>query len=143
MSRDLQEMFDISVSGLLKQNKKSKSEDGHACLYRAPDGSKCAAGLLIPDESYDEKFESHACLTDMEIKDLMFDYSIQRISTLEKLREAIGIDTIEKQELIRKLQRIHDDSEIASWRLKFYKVAEDFSLNTNVLNNLNSASVNA
>lgn len=36
-------------------------EDCHgriSCLYRGPDGSKCAVGLFIPDEEYKSEFEN-------------------------------------------------------------------------------------
>jgi hypothetical protein len=31
------------------------------CLYRGPNGSKCAFGVLIPDEDYSEKMEGNGC----------------------------------------------------------------------------------
>lgn len=31
------------------------------CLYRGPDGRKCAAGHLIPDEDYRTEFEGKSC----------------------------------------------------------------------------------
>lgn len=46
-----QEMFDTAVLGILNQGGISISEDG-ICLYRNPNGRKCAAGFLIPDEYY-------------------------------------------------------------------------------------------
>ena len=30
---------------------------GEVCMYRAPDGAKCAAGCLIPDEKYHPSME--------------------------------------------------------------------------------------
>ena len=36
------------------------------CVYRSPDGQRCAFGVLIPDELYDESFEGKTarCLLD-------------------------------------------------------------------------------
>lgn len=36
-----------------------KNDDGvYPCLYRGPNGTKCAIGLIIPDEEYDSSFEN-------------------------------------------------------------------------------------
>lgn len=41
------------------QNK--KSINGDVCLYRHPEGLRCAVGVLIPDSCYDKpKFEGHS-----------------------------------------------------------------------------------
>lgn len=50
-----QELFDHVCSNLLRQGRTSVHE-GY-CLYRSPDGAKCAAGWCIPDEEYDESME--------------------------------------------------------------------------------------
>lgn len=34
---------------------------GDICVYRGPDGKKCAAGQLIRDDQYDPKFEGNCC----------------------------------------------------------------------------------
>lgn len=31
------------------------------CMYRTPQGQKCLAGCLIPDEKYDQSFETFTC----------------------------------------------------------------------------------
>ena len=50
-----QEAFDTAVRGIHAQG--GPAMDGHRCMYRAPDGKKCAFGLLIPDELYDPKMD--------------------------------------------------------------------------------------
>lgn len=45
-----QATFDKILLFLLDQGR--QASDGHNCLYRAPDGCKCAFGCLIPDETY-------------------------------------------------------------------------------------------
>lgn len=61
-----QEMFTKAWLGLQKQNwEKSQFNALSACQYRGPNGMKCAAGHLIPDEMYDEGMEGkriHAVL---------------------------------------------------------------------------------
>ncbi len=44
-----QEIFDTAVGGVLKQGHPSVAADG-SCVYRDPDGAKCAAGFLLTDE---------------------------------------------------------------------------------------------
>lgn len=34
-----------------------KSTNGFVCVYRAPDGNRCAMGVFIPDDLYDSKME--------------------------------------------------------------------------------------
>ena len=56
-------LFDTVVDALRKQGRKSVTEDGSKCLYRAPqpDGTtlKCAAGHVLPDELYRPAMEGH------------------------------------------------------------------------------------
>jgi len=43
----------------IKDNFKGKSYNEFGkCLYRGPEGKKCAAGLFIPDEKYNERMEN-------------------------------------------------------------------------------------
>lgn len=43
---------------LAKQRGQSRGESHFQCLYRGPNGMKCAVGCLIPDDAYDEKIEA-------------------------------------------------------------------------------------
>jgi hypothetical protein len=52
-----QQVFDYVVEKLREQGCQSISEGGN-CLYRGPNGLKCAAGHLIPDDKYDERMEN-------------------------------------------------------------------------------------
>lgn len=53
----LQEIFDIVALHLMTQ--KEKSRNAFLCMYRSPDGLKCAAGALIKDEEYTEDLEEN------------------------------------------------------------------------------------
>lgn len=53
---DKQRLFNDAYLGLKKQGF-AKSIKGFQCLYRGPNGLKCAIGHCIPDERYDESFE--------------------------------------------------------------------------------------
>lgn len=50
--RTAQWVFDTVVNHLRKQGCRSYRHQGVSCAYRGQDGSKCAAGVLIPDNEY-------------------------------------------------------------------------------------------
>lgn len=50
------EIFDKVKKHLTSQRGQSSDPDG-ACLYRDPNGLKCAVGAIIPDELYSDKIE--------------------------------------------------------------------------------------
>lgn len=56
-----QEAFDIALNGILSQGGPSQRGGTGArnthCLYRGPEGRKCAIGWLIPDDEYQVHFE--------------------------------------------------------------------------------------
>lgn len=60
-----QEAFDTAMEKLLAQGCVSADEDGQ-CLYRNPNGNKCAIGHLIPDEFYDPLFEGRPAFNVVE-----------------------------------------------------------------------------
>lgn len=51
-----QEVFNTVVKHLMTQRKQSIAPE-HGCAYRGDNGLKCAVGVLINDECYDERFE--------------------------------------------------------------------------------------
>lgn len=51
-----QEFFDTTVIALRAQGGPSINEKG-VCLYRGPNGRKCAAGIHITDEEYDPRMD--------------------------------------------------------------------------------------
>jgi hypothetical protein len=48
---EAQELYDYIVEAVVKQGRPSVG-DNDRCLYRGPDGLKCAAGHVIPDSMY-------------------------------------------------------------------------------------------
>ena len=116
-----QEVFDQVTNHLLTQNEQSKQIGGTMCLYRGrseEDDSivlKCAAGCLIGDDEYLPVFEG------LSWKDVIKDNS--------------ATVPAEHSELIGSLQRVHDTYLPHSWDIQLAVVAEQFKLNTNVLNN--------
>ncbi len=86
-----QEVFDIVVNHLFTQGR--PAYDGvQGCMYRAPDGLRCAVGVLIPDDLYDPAFETNRS-----------DF------VLKKLFDANLADWRNHEELLNTLQETHDN----------------------------------
>lgn len=107
-----QEIFNQSYLGVLRQGRTSYGPIG--CRYRRPDGCKCAAGQVIPDNEYKEDMEGQR-----------FGRIFDRTS-IEEMHSG----------LIEDLQFYHDAMPHhlrggcfrAEWRARAWKVAKRFSL---------------
>jgi hypothetical protein len=51
-----QEIFDKVWNWFIRDNNPTSIQENF-CLYRGPNGAKCAAGILIPDSEYLEGME--------------------------------------------------------------------------------------
>lgn len=88
-----QEIFDKVVAHFAVQREAAAKYEG--CMYRTPDGRKCAVGALVPDEAYDPSCEGDGVSTLFrEYPDMM------RVSGLTRRHEVLLID----------LQRAHDSA---------------------------------
>lgn len=105
--RTRQEIFDIVVKHLLTQNRKSQEEE-FGCLYRGPDGLKCAVGALIPDDKYSDGLEgatAHA----------------------ERVCEAAGYHPMDT-DFVNELQVVHDTREPSEWKKLLKLKGESYNL---------------
>ena len=93
----------------MKQNERSAFSD-ESCSYRGPNGLKCAAGILIPDEEY--TFDS------FEGKD--WGHLVQN-----------GYVESRFSEQIIELQNIHDLERVERWKDELIKFANDYNLQVN------------
>lgn len=116
-----QEIFDKVATHLLKQGKKSVSPGGE-CKYRGPDGTSCAVGCLITDESYSEGLENQRATS----------WDVQTALKASLRRELNSTDI----GLLDYLQTVHDSYEPSDWRLRLGTLAENRNLSTKVLENL-------
>lgn len=105
----LQELFDIVSKHLIKQNERSGFSD-ESCSYRGPNGLKCAAGILIPDEEY--TFDS------FEGKD--WGHLVQNRYVESRFSKEIT-----------ELQRIHDLDRVERWKDELVEFAEHYNLQVN------------
>jgi hypothetical protein len=58
---EAQELYDYIVEAIVKQGRPSVG-DNDRCLYRGPDGLKCAYGHVHPDSMYSEDMENTGVL---------------------------------------------------------------------------------
>lgn len=136
-----QELFDTVARHLLTQNavssiKTSSPSFPRTCLYRGPNGTKCAAGVLIKDEFYKDELEGNS-------------------TDASKVRYALELSgaPLHKTQfgLMRSLQRIHDgeygtlqsdatDEEIiAEWPKHLRNLAAQLCLSSAVVDELRPA----
>jgi len=107
-----QEIFDTVAKHLLTQKVKSKAA---ICLYRGPNGTKCAIGALIKDEFYDIEME---CLGG-----LLVNSSAQWALKQSGVRFSDGLWSFLSQ-----LQEIHDEHEPETWKDELDQFAKKHSL---------------
>lgn len=72
-----QEMFTKVWLGLASQGWQ-RSAVGDNCRYRGPNGMKCAAGHLLPDENYNTRFESRNVFSLLQDYPLLFGQELDR-----------------------------------------------------------------
>lgn len=128
-----QDTFNIVAEHLLKQGDRAAA-DGSMCLYRAPDGKKCAFGVLIPDELYDPILEN----TTVDhifgrIGNPRVSNSVKYEEVTVKIREHIGPIDSEEIEFLRKLQQIHDTTPPEYWDLQLAMIAGEYTLTVNAI----------
>lgn len=123
---ELQEAFDTVVTHLYTQKKRAFTSS--SCLYRTPEGLKCAAGCLIPDELYD-----------IEMEGAPF-YALNKYQNIVDHFNNPWLNNVRFVDLIQRLQDAHDDRE--SWNdegpnEEMYEnlidIASKYKLNTEVL----------
>jgi hypothetical protein len=111
-----QEIFDKVATHLLAQGKPSFTRFG-GCQYRGPNGAKCAAGVLIPDDLYDPGYEGDAA-----------DHLPARVM------EVFG----EHRDFVLTLQIAHDTAAgssvwLSAWKGRMREIAKEFDLSDAVL----------
>jgi hypothetical protein len=108
-----QEAFDIVYRHLIAQGDKALNARGTYCMYRAPEGRKCAIGALIPDELYSREMDSHV----MSVREMK--------ETFPKIA-ALFADI--EVTLLEDLQSVHDDIPVEYWVKDLGKVARHYNL---------------
>jgi hypothetical protein len=106
-----QELFSRVRAHLLTQRKRSVGyiESKEVCMYRGTNGTKCAIGVLIPDDEYRVTMEGHT------------------LAASQRVQYAAGIAK-DQMNLASRLQQIHDNSFVDKWETELQNAAEDFAL---------------
>lgn len=120
-----QEIFDILAAGLLKQNAKSQNAAA-ACLYRGPNGTKCAVGMLIKDEFYTPDMEGFYCIND-KVREALFNSGVLKSTHIEQNKNILMLM------FLSDLQAVHDFYPVQRWREQLQVVANGHKLNADVL----------
>ena len=105
-----QEIFDKVVAHLRSQGCKSQESAGGMCVYRGPNGTKCAAGCLIEDKYYRRAFEGNT-----------FEHIILSSN-------ALSAQFSTHVELIQALQNAHDMNPVKAWESVFAQISRDCGL---------------
>lgn len=114
-----QELFDRSVKGLINQ-KFVRSADGSGhCMYRGPNGTKCAIGHLIEDSEYVKEMEGKSFYA------LIIRYG-DSIKAMENLSD-------NEKYLLYDLQTVHDCFVPLDWMGEWGRIAPRYNLDTSVL----------
>lgn len=132
----LQEIYDTSMTHLANQGVRSlENPCDPTCLYRGPNGTKCAIGCLIADELYDLAIESKS------VGNL--------IDQWPHMLPNIDGNDVGTMGLLRALQSFHDRA--ATWyspvifRADARAIAADYGggLDTTVLDSLDLSKIGA
>lgn len=99
-----QEAFTAVVLHLRKQGRRAMT--GTDCLYRAPDGCKCAIGALIPDDQYNPNLEGS---------------NVRALTYLPALQDI-------NPDLLHDLQNTHDLYDPKEWEKRFEYIAGKYKL---------------
>lgn len=126
-SPTMQQVFDHVARHLLTQKQRAFDPNIRTntlgatgmCAYRAPDGCKCAAGCLIPDDLYSPAMER-----------MNFSSVYTQFPALAD-RLCLTARTVD---MVHELQRVHDMGTVENWPTLLYHSAKLFGLSTDVLN---------
>lgn len=105
-----QEVFDKVLAHLRAQGRKAL-DDRRQCMYRAPDGAKCAAGCLISDEQYGPRLEGKS-------------------ANMSKVHAALSASGVPEDAMpvVQELQGIHDSHSPDQWEAEFARLAKEYGL---------------
>ncbi|MEX3690648.1 hypothetical protein AB3X91_16005 [Paraburkholderia sp. BR14263] len=120
---DGQDVFDSVAWPLLHQNARSTAFDSVRCMYRAPDGKRCAVGWLMPDSIYSKALEFFS------VKDV----AARLIERHDAEATAYAHFLHAHHNLLVALQEMHDARRPDEWPAELRKIAMRFHLNAGVV----------
>ena len=119
---DNQTLFDIALNGIEEQGGFSFRPNDHnddiSCLYRAPNGNKCAFGHVIPDDRYEPFMDDERLNTNRVIRFLDIDVNKALSEDLQDAHDRAANVSIKKGL----------DHAMEHWRERMKEIAKDYSL---------------
>lgn len=123
-----QEIFDKVAIHLLTQKKRSISESEGGCLYKGPNGLKCAVGCLFTGNFDTSELEGEAVFSS-EVR-----CALQSLGVIDSNES----DQVEDQvDLLSELQEIHDEMPPEDWRMHLLRLATEHNINTSAVTSFN------
>lgn len=110
-----QETFDAVVTHLRQQNARAMDKY-EGCAYRGDNGTKCAAGCLIPDDKYSKELEGRSMYSNV--------CGEEKITDAGRLIVELGHDI----DLVYELQLMHDGHDPENWENEFKLIAKKHGL---------------
>ena len=120
-----QKVFDTVLTHLRTQNRRAVNGSG-GCVYRSPEGLKCAIGCLIPDELYRSSMEGttvSGLLADYPELDAYFRMDENEDSTFEYRSGTYETN----YQLLQEFQMVHDFS-LEDLEFGMLRIARTFKL---------------
>lgn len=117
-----QEVFDKAAAHLLTQRKQALLCPGSinaSCVYRSPDGLKCALGIFIPDDAYRSDMENNGALTLFE--------------NWPSMMSNAGLSKDPHLDLLDALQSVHDHYDPWEWATQLRHVAKHHGLDASIV----------
>ncbi len=118
---DAQDVFDVVGWHLLRQGVRACDEKGR-CLYRGPDGTRCAVGWLILDPLYVSALEHR------HVRDLAAVIALDGTYSGHRFVRFLA----RHMALLTALQILHDGTDPARWSENLHSLALRFGLNPKV-----------
>lgn len=111
---DRQKAFDIMVTALREQGRRSMNYRQTVCLFRGENQNKCAIGHLIPDDLYDACFDEASTLYDIMENNIMIKtYGEWERGDLQFLSD---------------MQLCHDNEDLKDWEPTWKAIAEKYGI---------------
>lgn len=107
-------VFDIVAKHLLTQN--IVSQTASTCAYRGPNDTSCAVGCLISDDEYTDSLEEQVA---------------SHVTVMSAVERSLGFTVSE--DLLRRLQKIHDCHLVQYWDQELIHVAACYGLDPSVV----------
>ncbi len=118
-----QQIYDKVCAHLAKQKHRAVDVNG-TCLYRAPNGDKCAAGCLIPDDRYLPNMERKRIAAVADITSFKLpDFIVSNIGLIIDLQDChdFSVDKLQIQAELLKTAQIHGLTPGAEQAIKSWK----------------------